>query len=214
VAVQPLRVLAEIEAVAEPDGQRAVREKSHPPAVVNGRVPRRTGGEQHLEIAQRVAVQSPTHDPRRVGAGGAVRQRQVNPAVVLVVGVDHDLEQAGLAAHVSLRHAATGASSNRPSSIILRRPARSVTSILPSGRKAIDHGWSNPSATMSMRYACAAAGPQTDTRMALISRRKAFIVIAGVNSTSVAATIADVTNDPSAGGAARRASDARSVAHR
>ena len=49
---------------------------------------------------------------------------------------------------------ATGSAQSRPSSTTRRRPAFSVTSRRPSGRKAIDHGISRPSTTVSTRKAC------------------------------------------------------------
>jgi hypothetical protein len=106
VAVEPLRVLAEIGAVAEPDDERAVRQEGHAPAVVQLRVARRSGGEQHLDVDEFSALEAAAHHARRIRAGRAVREGQVDPAVGGVVGIQHDLEQAGLAADKGLGHAA------------------------------------------------------------------------------------------------------------
>jgi hypothetical protein len=106
VAVETLRMLAEIGAVTEPDDERAVRQEGHAPAVVQLRVARRSGGEQHLDVDELSALQAAAHHPRRIRARRAVREGQVDPAVGLVVRIEHDLEQPPLAADMGLGHTA------------------------------------------------------------------------------------------------------------
>src|SRR6516225_3218136 len=50
-----------------------------------------------------------------------------------------------------------GFGSSTPSLIRRSRPARSVTSILPSGRKARPHGWDKPLVRMTTRILCCSA---------------------------------------------------------
>ena len=80
----------------------------------------------------------------------SVVEAEINRPVLRKATVERDIEQAGLAADIGFRNIAEAAPTVfRRAPTMRMRPARSVTSMRPSGRKASDQGCTRPPATVS-----------------------------------------------------------------
>ena len=142
-----------IEAVTGGDEEGAVLAEGDPRAVV---VPAPDLGAlavDDLDLGQGAAVEAAARD-RRSGRAALARLRkaQVDGLVLGELRVDGDVEQAALALKEDRRRAGD----RRRERAVLgddsaAGPARSVTIIWPSGRKARPHGFSSPVATRSAR---------------------------------------------------------------
>ena len=135
------------------DEERAVAAEHQPAAEVRPRVERRRLMEDDLDVfdARRGVLDQPASSDRRV-VGAAVAWLCVAPVdqpIRCEAWIERDVEQSTLSPGVHRWQARTGSDSLPSAPTTRRRPGRSVTSIRPSGRKAMPHGFSRPSATVT-----------------------------------------------------------------
>ena len=105
--------------------------------------------EDHLDAVEAALAEFPA---RHRGSGAALARLgigEINEAVRFEVGVDGHIEQSALPYGNDLRHAGEWLGELAVLRHEAQRPERSVTSILPSGRKASPQGCDNPVATVS-----------------------------------------------------------------
>ena len=101
-------LFAVVEAVAGDDEQRTVVEKSHPPAVMVGRVLVGLADQDLFETGKRRPVETGAPDREAVGAAGALGVGEIDLAIGGEVRVENDVEEPALVPHVGVRHPGDG----------------------------------------------------------------------------------------------------------